>query len=36
MRKKLAAAIFVLACLGMYAQVTTVDVAYQRFVLRTV
>jgi hypothetical protein len=28
MRKKLAAAIFVLACSGMYAQVSTVDVAY--------
>src|ERR1039457_5200042 len=34
MRTKLAAALFVVACSAMYAQVATVDVPYQRFVLK--
>jgi zinc protease len=34
MRTKFAAALFVVACSAMYAQVATVDVPYQRFVLK--
>ena len=34
MRTKLAAALFVVACSAMYAQVATVDVPYQRFALK--
>ena len=34
MRTKLAVALFVAACSAMYAQVATVDVPYQRFVLK--
>src|SRR5450631_4601895 len=34
MRTKLAAALFVVACSAMYAQVAPVDVPYQRFVLK--
>src|ERR1700684_1998850 len=34
MRTKLVAALFMVACSGMYAQVATVDVPYQKFVLK--